>query len=112
MTGRYRLTKFEWVYYNTGGAQDMSSTLLGCELSGIYTLKPDSTASYTESTGCTGSGSGTWSLSSVILLTAFTFGDGNRINLTYVQSWDCSILVVMTAFPSVEYNYRFTLTRF
>ena len=106
----YQLTKFESVLYNTGAAQDVTSTLTNCELSGIYHFNIDGTAAYTESTNCSGSGSGTWSLSNS-LYTLFTSGDGNRISSTSITSWDCTNLVLITMFPSVTYNYRFTLTK-
>ena len=111
IAGSYQLTKFESVSYNTGAAQDLTSTLPSCELSGIYNFKTDSTATYTELTNCNGSGNGTWSLSDAGLYTSFTSGNGNRISSTSITSWDCTNLVLMTRFPSVPYNYRFTFTK-
>ena len=111
IAGNYKLIKFESVSYATGSATDLTSTLTSCELSGIYNFNIDSTAIYTELTNCNGSGNGTWKVSETWLYTAFTSGDGNRISSTLIESWNCSTLVLITRYPSVTYNYRFTLRR-
>lgn len=108
IAGIYKLTKFEVVAYATGQSQDVTATLTSCELSGVYNFRTDNTASYTEMAGCTGNGSGTWSLTEGgILFTSF----GNRISNTSIVSWDCIHLVLITHFPSVISNNRYTLTR-
>ena len=111
IAGSYKVTKLESVSYNTGAAQDLTSTLTSCELLGIYNFNADSTATYTELANCNGSGSGTWNLSEGGLYTDFTTGSGNRISLTSIVSWDCANLVLITRWPSVVYNYRYTLTK-
>jgi len=111
IAGHYKLTKLESVSYNTGIAQDLTSTLTNCELSGIYNFNNDNTATYSELVNCNGSSSGTWALSETWLITSFTSGIGNRINGTLIESWNCSILVLTTQYPSVNFNYRFTLRR-
>ena len=110
IVGSYHLTKFESVSFNTGAAQDLTPTLTNCELSGIYYFKTDGTATYAES-NCSNIASGTWNLSNGSLYTLFTSGDGNRISSTSITSWDCTNLVLLTSFPSVEFNYRYTLTK-
>jgi hypothetical protein len=112
IAGHYKFTKLEKVSYGTGEAQDITSTLTSCELSGTYTFNIDSTATYSESGNCNGSGTGTWDLPGTWMYTAFTLGNGNRINATFIESWDCSNLVLITRYPSVNYNFRTTLTRF
>ncbi len=112
IAGSYHLTKFESVSYNTGAAKDNTSSLTSCELSDIYTFHADSTAAYSELTDCNNNGSGGWGVSNATLYTSFTSGTGNRISGTSITSWDCSNLVLLTRFPSVDSNYRFTLTRF
>ena len=112
IAGRYKITKLESVSYNTGAAQDITSTLTNCELLSIYNFNAGGTATYTELTGCNGSGSGTWNVSETGLYTSFTTGGGNRISLTSILSWDCISLVLITRWPSVTYNYRYTLTKF
>jgi len=42
------------------------------------------------------------------LYTNFATGTGNRIGSTSIVSWDCSELVLITQFPSVTYNNRYT----
>ena len=111
IAGNYKLTKLESVSYSTCAAQDLTSTLTSCELSGIYNFNTDSTATYSELVNCNGSGSGNWKLSETWLYTSFTSGNGNRISSTLIESWNCSNFVLMTRYPSVNYNYRFTLRR-
>ena len=112
ITGTYKLTKFELVSFDTGQAQDVTNTLSPCELSGIYDLRVDKTASYTEMANCTGNGTGTWGLTEGgILYTSFASGNGSRISNTSIVSWDCIHLVLITHFPSVVNNNRYTLTR-
>lgn len=111
IAGNYKITKYESVSYNTGATQDVTSSLASCALSAIYRFNIDSTATYTELNGCNGSGSGTWATSGSGFHTAFGPGNGNRIDVTSITSWDCSNLVLTTMFPSVTYNYRFTLSR-
>ena len=113
VASRYKMTKLEYVSYNTGAAQDMTSLLSSCDLSGVYVFRTDSTATYFEAANCTGSsGDGSWKLEGTWLLTDFNTGNGYKVGLTTVESYDCKHLVVITRFPSVEYNYRYTLTRF
>jgi hypothetical protein len=111
IAGTYQLTKFQSVSYNNGATQDLTSTLTNCELSGIYHFKTDGTATYTESINCSSIANGTWNLSNGSLYTLFTSEDGNRISSTSITSWDCTNLVLLTSFPSVEFNYRYTLTK-
>lgn len=111
IAGSYKEIKFESVAYATGAATDLTSTVSACELSGIYTFRPDSTATYTEPGSCTGSGSGTWETPGTWMTTSFTSGSGNRIRGTFIESWDCSLLVLITRYPSVDHNFRFTLSR-
>jgi len=112
ISGNYKFTKLEKVAYSTGETQDITSTLTSCDLSGIYTFKTDSTVTYTESTNCNGNGIGTWNLPGTFMYTTFASGNGNRINATLIESWNCFNLVLLTRYPSVTYNYRFTLARF
>jgi hypothetical protein len=112
IAGKYKITRLEHVSYNTGAAQDATSTLTSCELSGTYTLRADGNATFAESINCNGSGNGTWDLSGGHFYISLNAGDGNQIGLTSVVSWDCTDLVLITQFPSVDSNYRFTLTRF
>ncbi len=111
IAGRYQLSKLESVSYNTGEVLDITSTLTSCELSGIYYFKNDNTATYTELVNCNGNGSGTWSSSDTNLFTAFDSGNGNKISGTSIINWDCTHLVLLTRYPSVSYNNRYTLTK-
>jgi hypothetical protein len=111
IAGSYKETKFESVSYTTGVATDLTSTLSGCELSGIYTFKIDGTATYTELVNCAGNGNGTWETPGTWMYTLFSSGTGNRISGTLIENWDCSNLVLITRFPSVAHNYRITLSR-
>lgn len=113
ITGSYHLTKYERVIYATGIPQDMTNTLSACELNAVYKLNADSTAIYTENGSCTGSGTGNWRLyngSSFVF--NFKSGNGMRLNTGMFNSWDCTNLVLMTAYPSTISNDRYTLTRF
>jgi hypothetical protein len=108
IAGNYKLTKFELVSFSTGQAQDVTATLTACELSGIYDLRIDRTANYTEMANCNGSGTGTWDLTDGgVLITSFW----TRIRNTSIVSWDCTNLILITHFPSVLNNNRYTLTR-
>jgi len=112
IAGIYKITKSESVAFSTGKAQDNTSGLTTCELSGTYELRSDNTAAYSETTNCNGSGNGTWGLTEGgILYTSFGSGSGGRISGTYIVSWDCINLVLITQYPSVLYNNRYTLTR-
>src|SRR4051812_31315355 len=104
IAGSYHLTKFESVSYNTNATKDKTSTLTNCEISGIYHFNTDSTATYWV-TNCSRVESGTWSLSGSFLNTSFTSSDVNRINNTLIISWNCTNLVLITTFPSVDSNY-------
>lgn len=112
IAGTYKFTKLEKVAYSTGDAQDITSTLSACELSGIYVFYTDSTATYTELPNCNGSGSGTWNIPGTWMNTTFSPGNGNRINGTFIENFDCNNLVLITRYPSVTYNFRITLSRF
>jgi hypothetical protein len=113
IVGNYHLTKFEQVNFTTGVAQDMTSTLSACQLSATYSLLQDSTALCTEGSGCTGSGTGKWSITEGLSFGfQFQSGDGVRLNAAMFQSWNCRELVIMTAYPSTLSNDRFTLTKF
>lgn len=111
MAGSYHLTKFERVAFSTGIPQDVTGTLSSCELSAVYNLNPDSTATYSEGGSCTGSGSGNWQYSTNFIF-SFKSGNGVRLNTAFFYSWNCTNLVVMTAYPSTVSNDRYTLTRF
>lgn len=117
IAGKYKLIKLEQVSFKTGAIQDVTATLTGCQLSGVFVLHSDSTATYTELSGCNGSGTGIWNLSGGInssesLYTSFTSGNGNYISLTSISSWDCRNLVLTTNFPGAQYNNRYTLAKF
>jgi hypothetical protein len=113
IAGKYKLIKVELVSYWTGAAQDVTSRTASCQLSGIFELRTDGTASYAEPAGCNGSGTGIWSVpGEVTLYTSFTSGNGVYISGTSITSWDCTNLVLTTKYPAVEYNSRYTLTRF
>lgn len=111
IAGAFKITKFETVSYSTGAAQDITSSLTSCQLSAIYQFNADSTATYNEPANCGGSSSGTWSVSGSGFYASFNSANANRIGLTSITSWNCVDLVLTTLFPSVNYNYRFTLTR-
>ena len=111
IAGNYKLTKFELVSYNTGVAQDVTSTLTNCESSGVYKFNVDNTISYTEMNNCNGNGNGIWNLTDGNLTTSFESGNGSRISNASIQNWDCKDLVLITSFPSVENNNRYTLTK-
>ena len=117
IAGKYKLIKLELVSYKTGAIQDVTSTLTSCQLSGVFVLHSDSTATYTELSSCNDSGTGTWNLSGGInssenLYASFTSGNGNYISLTSISSWDCRNLVLTTSFPYAQYNNRYTLAKF
>ena len=110
--GMYKITKRESVAYTSGVATDQTVLLTDCVLSGIYDFRTDGTVTYTENGTCTGSGNGTWSISNTNLITSFVSGNGGTISQAqYTQSWDCTKIVLMTAYPSVVANDRYTLTR-
>jgi len=111
IAGNYKFSKLEKVSYSTGIAQDVTSTLTSCELSGLYTFNSDSTAEYSELAICNGNSSGSWNLSGTLLYTAFNSSNANRITGTLIESWDCSTLVLITRYPSVDYNFRITLSK-
>ncbi len=112
IAGRYKISKFELVSYNTGQSQDVTSTLTACQLSGVFNLRADGTVSYTESADCKNNGSGTWSVSDHTISASFDSGNNVLIEASHIVSWDCTSLVVITLFPSVANNNRYTLTRF
>lgn len=111
IAGDYKIIKYESVSYNTGATQDITSSLPGCMLSAIYHFISDGTATYSESGGCDGSRNGTWAASNSGFHSTFESVNGNRIDATSITSWDCTNLVLTTMFPSVNYNYRFTLSK-
>lgn len=111
IAGNYKIIKYESVSYNTGATQDMTTALPGCMLSAIYHFNSDGTATYSESGSCDGSRDGTWAASNAGFHSTFASVNGNRIDATSITSWDCTNLVLTTMFPSVNYNYRFTLSK-
>jgi hypothetical protein len=111
VAGNYKITKLEKVYYATGIAEDVTTSLTNCDLTAVYNLKIDSTASYSVAAACTGNATGTWNISSANFHCSFTSSEANRISNTSTASWDCSKLVLITMFPSVVFNLRYTLTR-
>ena len=110
IAGQYKMTKLEQVSYATGMAQDVTSTLSLCQLSGIYTLVADSTISFSEPGNCPESGTGHWNIDNGNFIVMFNSG-GGYLRLTYIVSWDCKTLVLMTRYPNVNTNDRITLTR-
>lgn len=111
MTGTYQLIKAEKVAFAGGAATDITSSLSACELNAEYQFNAGGSALYTETSPCTGSGSGTWRIEDSKLIVDYTSGNGARINSTTVVSWDCSQLVLITSTPSTLYNYRYTLRK-
>ena len=114
IAGNYHLTKFESVSSNTGAAQDRTSALTSCELSGVYRLNIDSTVTYSELSTCNNSGTGIWQASEWSFYTFFASGTRSRIGgiVTSITGWDCTHLVLRTNYPTVDSNYRYTLTKF
>lgn len=111
IAGNYKIIKYESVSYNTGATQDVTSSLPGCMLSAIYHFNSDGTATYSESGVCDGSRNGTWATSNSGFHSTFESANGNRVDATSITSWDCTNLVLTTMYPSVNYNYRFTLSK-
>lgn len=111
IAGTFKEVKMESVAFGSSIFTDVTSTLPSCELSGVYRLSADSTFTYTEPGTCKGSGSGTWEISDSWLYLSFTSGSGTRISGTSINSWDCSSLVLLTRYPSANFNYRITLHR-
>lgn len=111
LAGKYRLTKAERVAFTSGTATDITSTISNCELTAEYNFDTNGTATYTESSACTGSGSGTWRIEGGDIVIEFTSGNGSRVNSTSVVSWNCATLVLITRTPATIYNYRYTLSR-
>ena len=111
IAGKYKITKLESVAYSTGDAQDITSTLTTCERAGIYTFNTDSSAAYIEPNNCTGSGTGKWYTSNMWFYISLTPSDASRIGSTLIEKWDCSNLVLITRYPSVNFNNRYTLTK-
>jgi hypothetical protein len=109
--GNYKITKLEKVYYATGIAEDITSSLTSCDLTALYNFKIDSTAAYSVGASCTGNTTGTWNISNANFNCSFASSQANRISNTTKVSWDCSKLVLITSFPSVVYNFRYTLSR-
>lgn len=112
VAGMYHLTKMEQVAYSTGIATDVTSTLSSCDLQAVYQLKTDSTITYTEALPCSSNGSGHWQLGNNNISISLSPCNGSRLNISFFSSWNCSSLVLVTAFPSALYNYRYTLTKF
>ncbi|HET6995462.1 MAG TPA: lipocalin family protein [Chitinophagaceae bacterium] len=112
MTGRYKIEKVESVSYNTGAAQDRTAVLTTCQRLGIYVFRADSTASYTGTGNCNGTINGRWYLTNSTFYIDFNSGNPGLHNLTALVSWDCTDLVLITRFPTVDSNYRYTLRRF
>jgi hypothetical protein len=111
IAGNYKFSKLEKVSYTTGVTQDITSTLTNCDFSGMYTFNTDSTAEYSELAICNGNSSGSWNLSGTWIYTTFNSSNANRITGTLIESWDCSRLVLLTRYPSVDYNFRITLSK-
>lgn len=111
VAGNYKLTKLEKVYYATGIAEDVTTNLTSCDLAAVYNFKIDSTVTYTVPAACTGNATGTWNITGANFHCSFTSSEANRISNTSTVSWDCSKLVLITMFPSVVFNLRYTLTR-
>jgi len=113
IAGSYKLTKLETVSFDNKTIQDITSTLSSCDLSGIYFFNADSTATYSAAAACSGNSSGTWRLGGVTgFFTSFNPGNkGIGTTATLISSWDCTNLQLMTMYPTVAFNHRFTLTR-
>ncbi|HLK30542.1 MAG TPA: hypothetical protein VKT28_18315, partial [Puia sp.] len=107
ITGTYHLTKFESVSYQTGAAQNRTSSLTSCEVSGIYKFNIDSTVTYSELSNCNNSGNGVWWASKTSFYSLFASGVSNRIGggAISITSWDCTNLVLITNYPAVDSNY-------
>jgi hypothetical protein len=112
IAGRYKITKIESVSYSTGSAQDRTTILTACQRTATYIFRPDGTATYTETGSCSGSGNGTWNFSNRNFNASFNSGHPILVYPTVLVSWDCTNLALITTFPTVDSNYRFTLTRF
>jgi hypothetical protein len=111
IAGNYKLSKLEKVYYNPDAIQNVTNTLTPCELSAVYVLKTDSTAVYTEPGTCTGNSTGSWYTQGAGMFIFFSSGNGSKINSASFTSWDCTSLVLTTMYPTVAYNYRYTLSK-
>ena len=110
ISANYKITKIEIV--SGSGSTDVSSTFLDdCTRSGLYQLKADKSAIYTEAgSSCTGSGTGSWDVSNnniSISVGGFDFSNAP------IKSWDCNTLTVTDDFSSsgITASYRFTFVK-
>jgi len=111
ISGQYKLTKSEHVAYGPGTSEDVTASLTVCQLSAIYTLNTDSTINYAEPGNCTGSGTGRWKIDTGMLYPEMNSGSSLLNHPTMIESWDCRTLVLISLYPSVDYNDRLTLTK-
>lgn len=111
IAGQYKLIKVEHVAYDTGTAEDITSWFTICQLSAIYTLNPDSTVNYTEPGNCAGSGTGHWKTEFRGFHAEVNSADCLINRPAAIESWDCKTLVLISQYPSVNFNDRLTLTR-
>lgn len=89
IAGNYKITKF------TVAGSDATSTFYdACDLSGVYALKADGTATYAESgTSCsTTTGTGAWSVTGTTINLAYTSGNGDDFSGTV--SNNCSNITI------------------
>jgi hypothetical protein len=112
ISGRYKITKIESVSYFTGTAQERTATQTACQGSATYIFRADSSASYIENGSCSGSVNGSWKFSNGNFYTNFNSSSPHLFYITALVSWDCTELVLITYWPAVDSNYRYTLRRF
>lgn len=108
IAGNYKVTK---VVISVSGFPDTdvtSSTLSSCNSGGIYQLKADKTAAYTESTACANNDSGKWDVASNNLSIDFEPISGVTLDGSAISGWDCSTLVLSKNAGSGTFKYTLT----
>jgi hypothetical protein len=111
IAGSFKITKLELV--TNGVPSDITLGLTSCELSGIYRLNADKTATYTEAgSSCTDSWSGgSWDVvSNKLIIKDDTNSEWYNASIT---SWNCSNLLISESgtIGSQTVNYVTTFTK-
>jgi hypothetical protein len=105
IAGNYKPTKAVAVI--AGISTDVTSSVFdACDLSGVYQLKADKTVVYTETSTCSGNGTGTWDVVSG-KITIQHSGNGSDYSGVTVAN-NCSTLTLSETSGTTTINYTFT----
>lgn len=103
IAGNYKVTKV------TAAGIDVTGDVLtdDCLKNGIITLGADGSAVYTQGAGCTGGGTGSWSLSTDGKITINTDSDFDDVSAATVNN-TCSSLIITKSYMGVSYSTTLT----